>query len=117
MKTDKDTAISETPFGEGLKEPPNETSTLHEDDGRSCSEAKRPDSEEIPEAAGGCGGSSNTPHTELKINTCIDYLKIRFDVGFANNREFFTNLFKSSPWTRRNSGGEEFTTTTSIISL
>ena len=94
MKSDKDTAIFETPFGEGLKEPQNETSTLHEGDGRSCSEAKRPDSEEIPEAAEGRGGSSNTPHTELKINTSIDYLKFRFDVGFANNREFFTKLFE-----------------------
>lgn len=40
------------------------------------------------------GGSSNTPHTKPNINTCGDYLKIRFNVGHEKNPSFFEKMFK-----------------------
>lgn len=84
----------EQPIGEGFKEPLNETSKQNEVNERDCSEAERPVSTGVTEAAKGRGGSSNTPHTKPKINTCIDYLKIRFNVGYEKNPSFFEKLFK-----------------------
>lgn len=84
----------DTPIGEGFKEPLNETSKQNEVNERGCSETERPASAEVTEAAESRGGSSNTPHTKPKINTCVDYLKIRFNVGHEKNPSFFERPFE-----------------------
>ena len=43
---------------------------------------------------GEAGGSSNTPHRKPCFNTCIDYLKFRFDEGFDKDIAFFGKLLE-----------------------
>ena len=58
-------------------------------------EGKRPDrqDDEAPEGAS-AGGCSNTPHRQLSFNTCIDYLKFRFNHSYESEPSFFENLLK-----------------------
>ena len=82
------------PFGEGIKEPHGDSlQALDQEGARSCSEADWPVSEGASGSAKGDGGFSNTPRSSPKINTCIDYLKFRFDVGYEDNPGFFYKLF------------------------
>ncbi len=95
MKNENGDGIFVTPSGEEASIPqPDQTLNLAEGDSLDRSEGEPPIGEEIPEAAKGQGGYSNTPHTSPKINTCIDYLKFRFDVGYGEQPGFFSKLFQ-----------------------
>ena len=95
MDDAKDISLLRTPIWEGDdKSQIAEPSAGIEGGRRSCSEASWPDGEETPESAEGRGGFSNTPHSSPKINTCIDYLKFRFDEGYEDNPTFFERLFE-----------------------
>jgi hypothetical protein len=52
------------------------------------------DTSSLPRPSGRDGGSSNTPHTKPCFNTCIDYLKFRFDAGYDENFVFFAPILR-----------------------
>ena len=70
MKNENGDGIFVTPSGEEASIPqPDQTLNLAEGDSLDRSEGEPPVGEEIPEAAKGQGGYSNTPHTSPIINT------------------------------------------------
>lgn len=81
----------------------NKTATIQNDirrenitaDTKDGSEAGRPDRlEDAGNSREALRGCSNTPHISPKFNTCIDYLKFRFDTSYENEPSFFDRLLE-----------------------